>query len=373
MEQQTVRKTYKVKLVPPLPKSGRWKKRAVVAATSTTPPWSSASPLGSDVVFRSRPLSRRLNSKPFAPRFQSMLLSTRTSSKMCWRGWTRPTGRSSGGCSGVEKAGFPRLKGGNCFHSFTFKGYGNGVSLDNGFLVLSTSEHIRVHWSRPLEGIPKTVTFCKEADEWYMAISSVDVPVHPLPSTGQETGIDMGLESFATLAHGRMVHSPRCYRQAEGYLCRCQRRVARRQKGSHRRRKPVILLAKAHQHVRIQRRDVHHHEAATLVKAYDVIYHEDLPVRNRVQNHCLAKSISDAGGAAFLAILTMQAVGAGKRVQAVNPAFTSQRCSGCGVLVQKGLSVRWHSCPGCETSLHRDHVAARNILRLGQEHRSRLA
>jgi len=103
-----------------------------------------------------------------------------------------------------------------------------------------------------------------------------------------------------------------------------------------------------------------------LVRQYDVIYYEDLRVRNMVRNHHLAKSISDAGWRAFLTILTFKAESAGKRVQAVSPAFTSQTCSGCGVLVSKGLSVRWHECPDCGTSLHRDHNAARNILRLGQ-------
>jgi putative transposase len=128
----------------------------------------------------------------------------------------------------------------------------------------------------------------------------------------------------------------------------------------------VALLAKAHQHIRNQRCDFHHQEAAMLVQAYDVIYHEDLRVRNMVQNHSLAKSIADAGWSAFLAILTFKAASAGKRVQAVNPAFTSQACSGCGVIVAKGLTVRWHSCPECGTSLHRDHNAALNILRLGK-------
>jgi putative transposase len=92
-----------------------------------------------------------------------------------------------------------------------------------------------------------------------------------------------------------------------------------------------------------------------------------LRVTNLVRNHHLAKSIEDAGWSAFLTILTFKAASAGKRVQAVNPAFTSQACSGCGVIVSKGLSVRWHSCSECGTSLHRDHNAALNILRLGQE------
>src|SRR5260370_40795613 len=85
-----------------------------------------------------------------------------------------------------------------------------------------------------------------------------------------------------------------------------------------------------------------------------------------VRNHNLAKSITDAGWGAFLAILNFKAAKAGRPVVAVDPAFTSQACSGCGVLVQKGLSVRWHTCPDCGASLHRDHNAARNILRLGQ-------
>jgi putative transposase len=265
------------------------------------------------------------------------------------------------------KAGFPRFKGRNRYHSFTFKEYGNGARLDNGVLVLSKIGRISVHWSRPIEGTPKTVTISREADGWYVVISCAEVPIKPLPTTGQETGIDLGVESFATLANGQPIRIPTYYRKAEAALRRCQRRVARRMKGSHRRRKAVVLLAKAHQHVRNQRRDFHHKEALKLVRAYDAIYHEDLRVRNMVQSPHLAKSISDAGWGQFLAILAFKAASAGKRVQAVDPAFTSQICSGCGVLVRKGLSVRWHSCPVCGASLHRDHNAALNILRLGQE------
>jgi putative transposase len=135
----------------------------------------------------------------------------------------------------------------------------------------------------------------------------------------------------------------------------------------------VTLLAKAHQKVRRQRSDFHHKTALALVRANDVIYHEDLQIRNMVKNHRLAKSIQDAGWAIFLTILSFKAACAGRSVVAVNPAFTSQRCSGCGVVVSKGLSVRWHSCPDCGTSLHRDHNAARNIERAGQALRGGVA
>jgi putative transposase len=128
-----------------------------------------------------------------------------------------------------------------------------------------------------------------------------------------------------------------------------------------------MLLAKAHQKVRRQRQDFHHKTALQLVRENDTIYHEDLQTANMLKNHHLAKSISDAGWSAFLSILSFKAAWASRRVVAVPPAFTSQICSGCGIVVHKGLSVRWHVCPECGTNLHRDHKAALNILALGRE------
>ncbi len=270
-----------------------------------------------------------------------------------------------------QTPGYPRFHGRDRYNSFTYPQVGDhgGARLDNGFLVLSKIGRIAVRWSRPLEGAPKTVTVSQEADGWYVGFSCADVPTQPLPSTGQEAGIDLGI----TLSNGTRILSPGWYRQAERALKTAQRRVSRRRRGSNRRRKAVRLLAKAHQRVRRQRADFHHKTALALVRAYDAIYHEDLQVRNLVRNHHLAKSIQDARWAAFLSILAFKAACAGRRVIAVNPAFTSQVCSGCGGLVAKGLSVRWHSCPECGTSLHRDHNAAKNIERLGQSHRGGVA
>jgi putative transposase len=167
------------------------------------------------------------------------------------------------------------------------------------------------------------------------------------------------------------IFSPGWYRTAERALKTAQRRVSRRKKGSARRRKAVTLLAKAHLKVRRQRQNFHHKTALALVRANNVLYHEDLQTANMLKNHHLAKSILDAGWSAFLSVLSDKAACAGRSVVAVDPAFTSQRCSGpgCGAMVQKGLSVRWHSCPECGTSLHRDQNAAKNIERLGQSRR----
>ena len=274
-----------------------------------------------------------------------------------------------------QTPGYPRFHGRDRYNSFTYPQVGEhcGARLDGGFLVLSKIGRIAVRWSRPLEGAPKTVTLSREADGWYACFSCADVPVQPLPPTGQETGIDLGIEAFATLSDGTRIFHPGWYRQAERALKTAQRRVSRRKKGSNRRRKAVTLLARAHQKVRRQRRDFHHKTALQLVRENDAIYHENLQPANMVKNHHLAKSITDAGWGAFLIILTHKAACAGRRVIAVNPAYTSQRCSGCGVIVSKGLSVRWHSCPECGLALHRDHNAAKNIERAGQALRGAVA
>jgi putative transposase len=272
-----------------------------------------------------------------------------------------------------ETLGYPRFQGIARYNSFTYKQFGNGATLDNGFLVLSKIGRLALRLSRPLEGTPKTVTVSREADGWYVCFSCADVPIQPLPPTKQETGIDLGLEAFATLSSGRRIFHPGWYRKAERALKTAQRRVSRRKRGSNRRRKAVTLLAKAHLKVKRQRADFHHKTALALVAHNDTIYHEDLQTANMVKNHHLAKSIQDAGWSQFLSILSYKAACAGRRVIAVPPAYTSQTCSGCGILVKKGLSVRWHCCPDCGTSLHRDHNAAKNIEWLGQSRRGGVA
>jgi putative transposase len=227
-----------------------------------------------------------------------------------------------------QTPGYPRFQGSNRYNGFTYKQVGEhgGARLDSGFLVLSKIGRITVRWSRPVEGIPKTVTISREADGWYVCFSCADVPVHPLPAVGRETGVDLGVEAFATLSDGRRIFHPGWYRKAERALKTAQRRVSRRKRGSNRTRKAMALLARAHQQVRRQRQDFHHKTALALVRANDTIYREDLQTANMVKNHHLAKSISDAGWSQFLTILAFKA------------------------------SVRWASSRSCAACLHQPAV-----------------
>jgi putative transposase len=107
-----------------------------------------------------------------------------------------------------EKPGSPRLQRGTRYDSFTYKPFGHGATLENGFLVLSKIGRMAGRWSRPLEGTPKTGTLRREADGWEACVCWADVPVTPMPLAGEETGIDLGLASFATLANGKPMENP---------------------------------------------------------------------------------------------------------------------------------------------------------------------
>jgi putative transposase len=272
-----------------------------------------------------------------------------------------------------ETPGYPRFQGRNRYNSFIYPQYGNGVVLDGGALSLSKIGRIPIRLHRPLTGTPKTVIISREADGWYASFSCAAVPIQPLPPTGRETGIDVGLKVFLATADGATVANPRHYRTGEKRLAKAQRRVSRRKKGSNRRTKAVALLAKAHQHVKRQRADHHHKTALALLRQYDTLSLEDLRVANLVRSHSLAKSISDAGWAAFRTLLEAKAAWAGRRVIAVPAHYTSQDCSDCGERVPKSLSMRTHVCPSCGLVLDRDENAARNILRAGQAHRGAAA
>src|SRR5207253_7252278 len=137
-------------------------------------------------------------------------------------------------------------------------------------------------------------------------------------------------------------------------------------KGSHRRKDKRLLVAKLHEHIANIRRDFWHKITYWLVHTYGLIVLEDLNLSFMLRNRHLSLSAHDASLGVFQELLTYKAVEAGSHVTLVHPANTSQACSGCGEIVEKGLTVRVHQCPNpdCLLELDRDLNAARNILNL---------
>jgi putative transposase len=267
-----------------------------------------------------------------------------------------------GRCKAGKKAGYPRYKSRRRFDSYTFPSYGDGCRLAGTRLYLQGVGHLKVKLHRPVDGAIKTVTVKRECGKWY-ACFSVEVETTPLPETDTYTGLDVGLTAFATLSDGAEIDNPRYYKRAQAKLRLAQRRVARRKRGGKNRRKAVLLLQKAHAHVKNQRADFQHKTARTLVNTYGVIAVEDLHIKG-LASGILAKSVNDAGWSGFLTKLAYKAAEAGRTLIPVDPRGTSQTCL-CGAEVRKTLAQRWHQCPDCGLSAARDHVSAQLILRLG--------
>jgi putative transposase len=210
----------------------------------------------------------------------------------------------------------------------------------------------------------KRVRLVKRADGYYVQFCIAVDRQGTLHPTGRTIGLDVGLESFYTDSNGVKVENPRFYRTSEKKLKRKHRQVSKKVKGSSNRRKARVRLGKVYLKASRQRKDHAIKLARCVITSNDVVVYEDLRVKNLVRNHCLAKSISDAGWYQFRVWLEYFGKVFGRITIAVNPAYTSQKCSSCGTVVKKSLSTRTHICQ-CGCRLDRDHNAGINILNLG--------
>jgi len=211
----------------------------------------------------------------------------------------------------------------------------------------------------------KRVRVVRRADGYYaqLCINNVERKEEPV-FTGKAIGIDVGLNHFYTDSDGETVANPRYLRKSEKALKRLQKRVSQKKKGSSNRKKAINKLGRKHLKVSRQRKDFAIKTALCVVKSSDFVAYEELQVKNMVENHKLAKSISDAAWSLFSQWLEYLGKVYDKTVIAVAPQYTSQDCSNCGDTVKKTLSTRTHIC-GCGTILDRDHNAAKNILAKG--------
>jgi putative transposase len=190
-----------------------------------------------------------------------------------------------------EKAGFPRFQGLGRYHSFTYKAYGNDALV----LILAKIGRILVRWSRPVEGIIKTVTVSREADGWYISCSCSHVPTQPLRPTGKETDLDVGLKVFLITAEGAAAENPRHYCKAEKRLTKAQRRHVRRKRGGKRReRGGCRLLSSTRKSGDTGATSATRPRSPSCTRTTSS-YLEDLRVANLVRIRHRAKSISDAG------------------------------------------------------------------------------
>ncbi|MEV4526697.1 transposase [Streptosporangium sp. NPDC049304] len=284
--------------------------------------------------------------------------------------------------------GFPRFKGNGRLDTVEWPKDGDGCRWDSQpehptatYVRLQGIGHVRVHRHRPVRGTVKTISVRREGMRWYVILSCDDVPAEALPATDASVGVDLGVASLVTTSEGEHLANPRHLAASADRLAAAQRDLARKKRGSTRRRKAVARVAALHATVRRQRLDGVHKAALALVRDYDVIVHEDLRIANLTRSASgtleapgsnvaaksgLNRSILDAGWGVFLTILSHKAESAGRKLIAVNPANTSRTCARCGHCAKENrvTQAEFH-CRRCAHVAHADVNAAKNILRAG--------
>jgi putative transposase len=265
-----------------------------------------------------------------------------------------------------ENPGYPRFRGKFRYDSFTYPQA--GFKLLKNVVQLSKIGGVKIKLHRPIEGTVKTCTVRRSTTgKWYVTFSCVinkEPDQQPIEPT---IGVDMGLETFATMSDGSWIKNQRFFKTEQGELKKVQRKFSKQPKGSNLRKKYRKQVARAHERIRWKRENFAHQESRKIVSKFNTICVEDLSINDMVKDNfrCINKSIADVAWRQFLNFLSYKAEWAGKRVIQVNPAYTSQTCSRCGNRHKLELSDRVYHCPCCDLSLNRDLNASINIKALG--------
>lgn len=243
----------------------------------------------------------------------------------------------------------------------------NGFKLrDNGRLFIAKLGDVVVRWSRPLPSDPSSVTIIKDPAGRYFASFVVETEDKPLPDLDldeTETGIDLGLSSYAVL-RGRKIASPKFFRRQEKKLRRAQRKLSRCAKGSANRCKAKLAVAKVHAKIADKRRDFIEQETTRIVGESQAVYVEDLNVKGMAKGK-RAKSVHDQSLGMFARALEAKCARHGRGFAKVDRFFPStQMCSACGSIAGpkglEGLRIRSWVC-SCGAHHDRDENAEVNI------------
>ena len=270
------------------------------------------------------------------------------------------------------RAKFPKFKGRSDKQAIRYQLDQRQVSRTyaaGSLLKLPKLGALKVRWSRIPDGTPKMATVSKTPDGRYFAAFACEEFIRPMKPTGQTIGVDLGIHDVAVTSDGGKSGNPRHLKARLKHLKRQQRRLSRMKKGSNRRGRQRVKVAKLHARIAASRADFLHKTTTAIVKRADVIGLEDLHLRGMAKNHHLARAISDVGMGEFRRQVDYKAKWYGRKVAVIDRwAPTSKTCSGCGHrMVKMPLSAREWTCPTCGAVHDRDVNAAINIKRLAIE------
>ena len=235
-------------------------------------------------------------------------------------------------------------------------------------IYLAKIGELKTKWSRPLPSEPSSVTVIKDCAGRYFVSFVVEIQPINVEPKNQGVGVDLGLETLATLSTGEKVKAPNTDALARK-IRKGKRQWARSVKGSRGRERLRIAIARTEAKQSDIRKDFNQKLATRLVRENSVVMLEDLNVSGMVKNRCLARAISRAGWRQLRTLCEAKASMIHEREVRIISRWepTSQICSCCGERWGKlELSIRSVVCLNCGTEHDRDVNASINILAAGQ-------
>jgi transposase len=233
---------------------------------------------------------------------------------------------------------------------------------------------VHFRWSRAVPpGVKSYRVTMDRAGRWHVAFAAIPDPVSA-PGNGQVVGIDRGVAVSAALSTGELLHAPGLTARETKRLLRLERRLARAQRGSNRRKRVRLAIARLKARQTDRRKDWAEKASTEIARRFDLIRIEDLQIANMTRSakgtrenpgrNVRAKARLNLGILASgwgLLVRRLEEKASG-RVEKIKPAFTSQRCSACGhVDANSRESQARFACTACGFADHADVNAARNI------------
>jgi transposase len=233
---------------------------------------------------------------------------------------------------------------------------------------------VRFRWSRAIPGDAKSFRVARDrAGRWHVAFALIPQPIDG-PGTGEVVGVDRGVTVSAALSTGELLCVPVLRETEVKRLLRLQRRLARAQRGSNRRKRLKTAIGRLKARQTDRRKDWVEKTSTDLARRFDLIRVEDLKIGNMLRSARgtvtapgknvrakagLNRSIQAAGWGRLVTRLQDKAAG---RVERIDPAFTSQTCHACGHRAAENReSQAIFRCRACGHTGHADVNAAKNI------------
>ncbi|AMW28019.1 RNA-guided endonuclease InsQ/TnpB family protein [Arthrospira platensis] len=226
---------------------------------------------------------------------------------------------------------------------------------------------LKTKWSRPLPSEPSSVTVIKDCAGRYFVSFVVEIQPITVEPKNQGVGVDLGLETLATLSTGEKVKASNT-NTLDRKIRKGKRKLARSVKGSRGRGRLRVAIARTEAKQSDIRQDFNQKLATRLVGDNSVVVLEDLNVSGMVKNRCLARAISRAGWRQIRTLCEAKANMINEREVRVISRWepTSGTCSCCGDRWGKlDLSIRSVLCLNCGAEQDRDINASVNILAAG--------